>query len=56
MYNNYFRMKNHIESNDNCLMQDYVPANVKVIEVTEQKVICTNAEPTFEKYQDGGAY
>ena len=34
--------------------QSYVPASVKVIEVTAQKVMCTSPSPNeFSPYQDG---
>ena len=38
--------------------QAYVPASVKVIEVTAQKVLCVNGENStgFGSYNDGGSY
>ena len=33
-------MKNEIKNNGNCVKQAYVPASVKVIELTTQRVLC----------------
>lgn len=33
-------MKIDIKNNDNCSKQAYVPASVKVIELTAQRVLC----------------
>lgn len=40
------RMKNDIKNKDNCLKQAYVPASVKVIELTTQRVLCQSNGPT----------
>ncbi|MCQ2171162.1 MAG: hypothetical protein MJZ17_00175 [Bacteroidales bacterium] len=47
-------MKENIKNNELQERQAYVPASVKVIEVTAQKVMCTS--PSFSDYNDGGSY
>ena len=47
-------MKQEIKNNEPQERQGYVPASVKVIEVTAQKVMCTSSIPNgFDPYQDG---
>ena len=47
-------MKNDIKNNEPQERQKYVPASVKVIEVTAQKVMCTSPSPNgFDPYNDG---
>lgn len=46
-------MKNEIKNKDNCARQAYVPASVKVIEVTMQRVLCQSNGPTeIDKFFD----
>ncbi|MBQ0080127.1 MAG: hypothetical protein KBS95_01060 [Alistipes sp.] len=47
-------MKQEIKNNELQERQSYVPASVKVIEVTAQKVMCTS--PSFDDYNDGGSF
>ena len=44
-------MKNDIKNNESQERQAYVPASVKVIEVTTQKVLCQSTPNSLEQYQ-----
>ena len=47
-------MKQEIKNNEPQERQSYVPASLKVIEVTAQKVMCTSPIPNgFDPYNDG---
>lgn len=45
-------MKIDIKNNDNCARQAYVPASVKVIEVTAQRVLCESGLTGTERSGD----
>ena len=44
-------MKQDIKNNESQERQSYVPASVKVIEVTAQKVLCQSTPNSLEQYQ-----
>lgn len=47
-------MKEETQNYEQQDRQGYVPASVKVIEVTVQRVICQSPSPGFGDYGDGG--
>ena len=51
-------MKNEIKNKELRERQAYVPASVKVIEVTAQKVLCGSGDNStgWSDYNDGGTF
>ncbi len=45
-------MKKEIKNNDNCAKQAYVPASVKVFELTAQRVLCGSETETVNSFDN----
>ena len=44
------KKENDIKNNDSCAKQAYVPASVKVIEITSRRVLCGSETETVDNF------